>query len=393
MTTRTPERRWRRFTAYQIKDGCIRPRPGSRLQAYDPWAAYRGGRSKGDEPPYQALLALLDRIVVGDGEVRLNDVARTAIVDWCNRFGLLGILPHRALMIVVAPSMVPDSAIDQLAQPPGVERVDVKSLKVPAIPKDYPPFDPTDMEDPQPYTAASSFHVRDGDRWRIVTTTWPNAPSEETEEDLAGHVVSPDRAPVGWAKAVMTHLTDGTIQEVSLRDGIGRFFPNVPDCEKDTHNYPVPLTERFWQEYAEPLDDFLETALAFRNAAAGMATVKSRGLGVRVTAPVRQKISKALRTLHSLTGPVRPVLAIRNGTLQNQWATASLLSTFALMLQQDVEAGWRVVKCRECGEVFTAHDSRLSFCTEQCRWRFNKRNARTKSSSRHVGRQPSTKRR
>src|SRR5260370_30364059 len=58
--------RWWRWTHYEIRDGCIRPAPGARLRAYDPWRiwlktrplARRANQHKFRETPYQSLLGL-----------------------------------------------------------------------------------------------------------------------------------------------------------------------------------------------------------------------------------------------------------------------------------------------------------------------------------------------
>jgi hypothetical protein len=35
-----------------------------------------------------------------------------------------------------------------------------------------------------------------------------------------------------------------------------RFFPGVPEQERNSFGYPQPLTNPFWEMYAEPLSDF-----------------------------------------------------------------------------------------------------------------------------------------
>ena len=391
MTSRTPEkaRGWWRFTDYEIKDGYIRPADGAQVEEYDPWAGHISARSGSRmEPPYQQLLELVDRTTTTRG-VTLNRVARDAILDWSRRFGLLGLVPHQVAMVVTAPRLVPDSAIEELVSAPGSPVVDVKELKVSLGPDDYP--DSTEADDLHQFSAASSIYVRDGDQWRSVTTTWSGAPSTETDEKVVGQLVPAQSIPTGWSKAVVTDLHDGMVRELTLRDSIGRFFPNVPDAQKETYHYPMPLTSRFWQEYAEPVDDFVDAAVAFRDAASGITTLKNRGHGVRVSAKVRDKISAALQTLQSMTAPVRPILRTSSkGEIQETWAVPSLLTSFALMLQHDAAEGYRVVTCEACGEVFTTRDSRIRHCSEQCRWRLNKRAQRkvgtTKGTTRRSSR-------
>lgn len=373
MTSRTHQKAcgWWRFTDYEIRDNYICPVDGALVEEYDPWSGHSSARSASrTEPPYQQFLELVDRITTTRG-VTLNQVAQDAILDWSRSFGLLGLLPHQVSMVVTAPRLVPDSAIEHFVSVPGSPPVDVKELKVPLRPDDYPDW--TDADDLHQYSAASSIYVRDADQWRSVTTTWSGAPSTETDEKTAGQLVPAQNIPTGWSKAVVTDLGDGMVRELSLSDSIGRFFPNVPDAQKETYNYPMPLTARFWQEYAEPVDDFVAAAIAFRDAASGISTLKNRGHGVRLSKKVHAKVSAALQTLQSMTAPVRPILRTSKGEIQHTWAVPSVLTSFALMLQHDASEGYRVVTCEECGEVFTTRDSRVRHCSDQCRWRFNKR--------------------
>jgi hypothetical protein len=118
--------RWWRWTRYEIRDGYIRPAPGARLQVYDPWKVWletrplakNSDQQKLQETPYQALLTLLGELRYRQpGDIPLDFTPRelnlmlaslTAdsekkILEWCARYGLLGVLPHRALRVTLAP--------------------------------------------------------------------------------------------------------------------------------------------------------------------------------------------------------------------------------------------------------------------------------------------------
>lgn len=119
---------WWRFSRYEIRDGAIIPAEDARLEQYDPWETYRASkRDASVSRPYQSLIRLLLSLgafrdethdmwrLERDGEFRtLNknvslripnkDLTfapgeQQAIVDWCSRYGLLGILPHAAISI------------------------------------------------------------------------------------------------------------------------------------------------------------------------------------------------------------------------------------------------------------------------------------------------------
>src|ERR1700688_2300599 len=118
--------RWWRWTRYEISNGYIRPAREARLQVYDPWKVWLETRSlaknsdqqKLQEAPYQALLALLDELRYrqpGDipldfkpGDLNMMLASLTAdseekTLEWCARYGLLGVLPHRAVQVTLAP--------------------------------------------------------------------------------------------------------------------------------------------------------------------------------------------------------------------------------------------------------------------------------------------------
>ena len=93
---------WWRFSRYEIRNGAIYPARRCCLQTIRPLGNVRtcaGGGSglphgkRMIEPPYQQLVALYRT-------PQPSDTAAT-ILEWCSRFGLLGILPHRAQSITL----------------------------------------------------------------------------------------------------------------------------------------------------------------------------------------------------------------------------------------------------------------------------------------------------
>lgn len=113
-----------RWTSYEIREGCIRPAAGARLQAYDPWRTWptrpparSSSQQKLHVTPHQALLSLLNELRYRQPKEQppdfepqafdltppLSDASETKILAWCARYGLLGILPHRVLQATLAP--------------------------------------------------------------------------------------------------------------------------------------------------------------------------------------------------------------------------------------------------------------------------------------------------
>ncbi len=54
--------------------------------------------------------------------------------------------------------------------------------------------------------------------------------------------------------------------EESLSQTWGNFFPDVPEAEKETYLYPLPLSDPFWHLYAERVQDFLAGAVVLAKA-------------------------------------------------------------------------------------------------------------------------------
>ena len=117
---------WWRFSRYEIRDGYIRPAPGARLRRYDPWKRWHktravNRRSDGSvrgATPYRELLEMLNKLEyrsVGADSPEFTPAqvdmlagpltadSEQRILNWCARYGLLGILQHRLLQVVLSP--------------------------------------------------------------------------------------------------------------------------------------------------------------------------------------------------------------------------------------------------------------------------------------------------
>jgi len=82
--------KWWRFARYEVKDGYIRPIEGLPLRSYEPWEAYHTPHGKETrKQPYHSLLELVSSIDRGELDPDERDLA---IVDWCGKYGLLGVI-------------------------------------------------------------------------------------------------------------------------------------------------------------------------------------------------------------------------------------------------------------------------------------------------------------
>lgn len=94
--------RWWRFSRYEIDGGYIRPADSARFGSVDPWKRYWEQAETSDVPPYLELVALVqelpnDKPLIGQDMKEQLDELKPAVIKWCQRFGLLGILPHDLL--------------------------------------------------------------------------------------------------------------------------------------------------------------------------------------------------------------------------------------------------------------------------------------------------------
>jgi hypothetical protein len=228
--------RWWRWTRYELRDGYLRPAPGARLRVYDPWklwlktrpVARRSDQEDHGGTPYRALLEMLHKLEYrkDSGKVPeftpaqvdmligpLTADSEQTILDWCAKYGLLGILPHRVLQVVL-----PAQAGCQV-------------------------------------------------RYDRIGIGWVAAERE------ARNPVSPILEP----RAIVQPLRGVGLAVEPLTKTWARFFPDVPVGERDTFAYPEPLADSFWESYAEPLQDFLSGARALRELLIAIRVQRTSG--------------------------------------------------------------------------------------------------------------------
>jgi hypothetical protein len=228
---------WWRFSRYEIRDGYIRPAPNARLRRYDPWKIWVetrpvGRRSDGAEPgptPYRALLEMIKALeyrVVGDGSPDftpaqadmlvgpLTEDSESRILEWCARYGLLGILPHRVLQVV------------------------------------FSPRDGVQLE-----------YARIGIGWTVI---------EREQRNPSLPIVAPH--------AIVQPLSGTGLETELLSKTWARFFPDIAAKSQSSFAYPQPLTDSFWKIYAEPLPDFLSGARALARVLTSMQLRGNRKL-------------------------------------------------------------------------------------------------------------------
>ena len=328
---------WWRFSEYSIREGpsprkrdefrYIVPAASAKLERYRPVVG-RQSRTEQTENPATDVESLQ--------AVNLSE--DSSILDWCRQFGLLGILPHTVTSMYLAARWGP--AFNE----------ENPSLLFP--------------------TQSQFFRINVG--WKGLKTSdiWKAAHIELDEqdrfEDHYDQLVDPDETRFLPGAAITTRLFSDQYKPEELGPSVGRFFPEVPETEKSTYRYPMPLSEDFWYQYAEPLGDF-------RHAIQGVREILDK---LSQSGPLDKLPSEQLRAvvesrsrLHSLL-LVSPALALEtDGSYAPTWAFSSLLSMFGLAIWQELVSGGTLRHCsrHRCRKLFFVGRRNQQYCSVRCR--------------------------
>jgi hypothetical protein len=156
-----------------------------------------------------------------------------------------------------------------------------------------------------------------------------------------------------------------------------RFFTGVPEKEREVHAYPAPESEGFARRYREPVEAFLDAALAFRDAVEILGEMKPFDLS---TGSENDRVRYATAILNALLNPVSPaVIAMNDGTIRQYWVAPTLLGSFAMMALQDLsDPVRRFLRCQACQQIFLSRSYQAAYCSESCRRTAYKRRRRTR---------------
>lgn len=350
---------WWRFTSYELDEGRIVPSAGAELEPYDPWEAYRVVRQgpSEDKLPYQSLVSLVERtrfkVALQRNSVQLTPESEQGLLDWCTRYGLLGVLLHRASAVTLAARWEPVRG-DYVRD--GVTRVAIE----PVLHRYFP--------------------IATG--WQVTSTSQPSRVIEPTDSIRAQDLVSEADRPTGWPvpHAIIRNVSENTFEEEPLSKTWARFFPSVPESDKDDFNYPGPLSERFWRLYAEPVHDFLDAARSLRSALRALGQMKPYE---EASDEERREIVGGRDTLHSLTRSVSPTIALlEDGSIRQEWIAPSLLASLGMMALQDLSEDRRIRSCTACGSIFLTSAYQAQYCSPRCRNRAQKQRHRERVRAR-----------
>jgi hypothetical protein len=156
----------------------------------------------------------------------------------------------------------------------------------------------------------------------------------------------------------------GTYRRKDIAEALGPFFPSVSQSEKETYPYPLHLSDRFWQLYAEDVTQFVDSAHRFADMVRALGSSKAAN---QMTAQERSEFEVSTRALAALTANANPTIHRRaDGSLGRQWMSTSLLASYATMALLDARDGLLNV-CDNCGRVFVSSAGRARFCSPRCR--------------------------
>lgn len=153
--------------------------------------------------------------------------------------------------------------------------------------------------------------------------------------------------------------------EQTLADAVGPFFPNVPQDEQDTFQYPMPLTDSFWQQHAEPLGAFQWAVMAIEQLLQQLEHNKplKRGWAQRMAGEGLFKLNTLLEVSPSLD--IQP----QTSTYVSKWSFPSLLAAIAFGIWENLSEGMSVKSCKRarCRNYFIANTSNKVYCSDRCR--------------------------
>ena len=300
---------WWRWERYELEGGFIRPAEGQNtLIRYNPWKEWRESRAGGQagDPPYRSLVALLEQVPrppAPEGEQKL--------LEWCTSYGLLGALllqAHRA-------------ALQPIPLDSNTPEADIRQTRF--------------FKTPHGWGEAKVPIMRPDDAVPVKAVIRPVGTTEWREEPLAKT----------W----------------------GRYFPKAAEEERETYQYPTPFTDEFCQQYAEPVDEFYQSAEALYRALLQLDGKDGDG--------TRQP--EAL--LNALVSGVNPVMRRQeDGSFRQYWASLSLIESLSMMAFLDRTESRFLVRCDVCATPFVTGILTQRYCTEKCRWNAQKRRQRAK---------------
>ena len=362
---------WWRFSRYELREGYIQPAPDATLIESSPWDTYWAGRraeEKGQQPPYQSLSALVDSFhgaLDTEGSFVPTAKAIDALLDWCQQYGLLGLLLHEAQMAFFPPRTV-------MATPD----LDPKSTLEPTWALDHIIREPGEWHARTLFCSPSHGEWIDDDE-EVEPTSFASAKFKPCEDTPACSMPEHWPSPHVLARNLRWPQWD----REPLDKAWFPYFPQVSDHSRPT---PHPQSSEFWAIYAEPLESFLRAAVLIRSAMEFYVNQpKRRGPFLMPDVPTHSTFRNVAYlapdpTLQRMLVGVSPAIATDDKTWTHRQllVAPSLLGMFAAMLVEDLTRGRTMRTCVACSTLFVAGAHESKYCSATCRSRIIKKRLR-----------------
>lgn len=345
---------WYRTSNYDVLDGCIVPAMDATFSVYDPWASHRAPAAR-STPAYQSLLELAEKLETSPPLPPARSLAlhpahggssagERLILQWCVKFGLLGILPTLATAVRLAPRWGPHP--------------------------DHPHLRACALRDEMTRIG--------GHWWHQVNARESSAYDDVPAADrtmgalVPGNVTAPDDRPrvVLWGDVLTTRLGFPELVEEPLRTTWRQFFPAAYRDNPETFPYGPIGSPLFQQQYGEPLWMFQRAMSLFKQSVEILGDQHAS----------HDDVFQAKAFLNLLASATSPLINPDPTSRQQEWLSASLLASFAFMAIQDHTVGRRVCHCKNqpCRQLFISDAPNAQYCSPECRSAFHTRQYRTK---------------
>jgi hypothetical protein len=315
---------------YECVDGVIRPTNGSRQRSYSPMDRYRESRTGNGSSPHLELFSLVQANRGGHAPTQ-------GILEWCNKYGLLGIVPSLMRQMVLPAVWVPYQKIGKKVT--------------------FVPYQET-------HSAATGGWRRSPD-YRLKSETHGKKPWEIVPVDqLAAHGMEPPSVLFKWFG--LGNLAKTAFASNSFP--IYNFF-GVPTAQIETYRYPCPHSAEFWNQYQEPILEFWDYATLLWNAFRLLSTQKLEDFQDPKT------LRLGVELLNNLLEGYSPqiVATPENPKPELSFYSSSLLCSLAQMVYLDLAEGFRPKQCPSCNKYFSGRDTKADYCSQTCKSRINKR--------------------
>lgn len=363
---------WVRWSRYELLNGVIVPAEDAERQEYDPWDGYRAnaGKYRTVQQPYLGVMELHRqlkilkensvlpsrlgfRYFVGPPMRGPQNSADQLILDWCNLYGLLGLVPVLS-----------------------------NSIRLPAL------IEHGSDEFSRKVTKRN--HFRNGGIWFAGrTTTEVAATTAERAEENAFEIGRDPQPGVSWFNWTTNFYEEKALEHI--RD----FFLPTPfghrsEVQMKDILFPCPDTPEFWRTYGEPIHEFTHWCEMFTLSAGYLSKWKidKEELGIinRELQPSQYAATLTAQQSHRALGGLAQSAApafqfdLLKDTLDEERVSAGLLASYALMFLWDRADGRRTVSCRNCQRYFVSDEYRARYCSPRCRNTAQSRRYRSRSS-------------